>query len=130
MNGGVMVTKKVNHDYNRLNQLNRSNGERPTQLLTTVQAAKKANTTPDGISCMRDNNKILAIKWDVGYLYPAFQFIDHLLRFIPDIINCIETNDPLLIWRDMVTPYEELDGRTPVDAMRHGEISSVYRHVL
>jgi hypothetical protein len=63
-----------------------------------------------------------------AYTYPAFQFEDgKTLNALKEILKALKSHDPWMQSIFFVNENDRLEGRTPLEVLRQGELDAVIR---
>lgn len=97
--------------------------------LTTAEAAKRLKLSRQGPHDRRRDHQLLGVPHNSDWLFPAWQFDGRtrtgVLRGLPPVLDVLA---PLDEWDQafwLTTPTPELDGRTPVEALREVDPGAV-----
>lgn len=94
------------------------------------QVARRLGVTPLMVEQLRQNQRLLAIQCDHGFAYPSWQFEGRgMLSGFPTVLGALRGHDPRSQLAFFVTSHTGLDGRTPLDALRAGELDAVLQVV-
>jgi hypothetical protein len=95
--------------------------------ISTEQAARTLNTTPDVIEKRRQEGILLGLRGDGdGYVYPVWQF-DHEkpIRGLSAVLQELQGVGPWMRAAFMLTGDAHLGGERPLDVLRRGETEAV-----
>jgi hypothetical protein len=97
--------------------------------LTPDQVAKILALSTETVDKRRSSNQLLAVPRGVhGFSYPRFQFDDgKTLAGLEDALEVLRAVDPWMQLNFFTTSNGRLDGKTPIEALRSGEIDQVVK---
>jgi len=101
-------------------------------LLTTTQVAKLLNLTNQAVLKRADQNKLVDITQERrGHYFPAFQFTQEgkVVAGIPEVLSELAKGSHAG-WAAVtffVSGNERLDGRTPLEVLKAGDVAAVVR---
>ncbi|MDJ0729851.1 MAG: hypothetical protein QNJ33_07645 [Crocosphaera sp.] len=94
--------------------------------LSSNDVCQKLNCSPQDLDQMRDNNHILGIEIDDEYVYPAWQFVDgKIISGFDKVLYELKRDGVWTVMIFMLTGDVRLDGKTPLEMLRQGEIDQV-----
>jgi hypothetical protein len=94
--------------------------------LTTKQVANFLGLSAEAVDRRRASNQLLAVPRGDGFSYPGFQFDEgKTLPGMEDVLRALSAVDPLMQLLFFNSANERLDGRTPIEALRQGELERV-----
>lgn len=94
--------------------------------VTASEAAEFLGMTKQGVHKARTEGRLLGLpKGQNKYLYPVWQFPKgKILEGLKDVYSAIDGSD-WMIASFMLAPNERLNKRTPIEAMKRGQIAKV-----
>jgi hypothetical protein len=97
--------------------------EKAGGLLSSKKAAEVLGISPRALHKRLSKGSLVALQMAGGGLgYPAFQFENDLMQAgISAVVKAINVNDPWAILSFLFLRLGELEGRTPVEAIRKGK---------
>lgn len=118
------VLDGVTRDFHRRDEI-------LADALTTAQVARRLRLSRQGPHDRRAQHRLLGVPHNRDWLFPAWQLDprtrDGVVRGLPDVLQALAPMDPWdqAFWLTSARP--ELDGRTPIEAVRDGEVDVVAR---
>jgi hypothetical protein len=105
--------------------------ERAGGGLTVGRVADWLEITPAAVHARRQRGTLLAVPRANGeHLYPAFQFTgDGTLAGLGRVLQSFQVEGPWTKLSVLLSPADALDGRTPLDALRDGDIEGAVQAV-
>jgi hypothetical protein len=98
-------------------------------LLHTYEVAERLELTQGAVRLRRESGRLVALPLDDGtWVFPAWQFTDHgLLPGLEDVLRSLTASDAWsrILFLQSGDPY--LNGQTPLELIRRGEIEPVRR---
>jgi Rv2175c C-terminal domain of unknown function/Protein of unknown function (DUF2384) len=98
----------------------------PAQLITTAFSISEKSLWE-----LVDSGGVLAFQYQSRMLFPLWQFDpaspDHLVPHLGEVLSILQYRTPEEVIDWLRTPKRRLDGRSPLDALRHDEHSVVLR---
>ena len=92
------------------------------------QVARRLGITPLMVEQLRQTHRLLAVPCGNGFVYPAWQFEGRgMLSGFPTVLGVLRGLDATSQLAFFVTPHHGLEGRTPLDALRAGDLEAVLR---
>ncbi len=92
------------------------------------QVARRLGISPLMVEQLRQTRRLLAVPCGNGFVYPAWQFEGRgMLSGFPTVLGALRGHDPTSQLAFFVTPHHGLEGRTPLDALRAGDLEAVLR---
>jgi hypothetical protein len=109
--------------------------QRTAQARTTIedtvragQVARRLGVTPLMVEQLRQTHRLLAVPCDHGFAYPSWQFEGRgILSGFPTVLGALRSHDPNSQLAFFLTSHAGLNGRTPLDALRAGELDAVLK---
>lgn len=99
-------------------------------VLSAEEAGKIAGITRQAIDKRRRSNAILAVREGSDWKYPACQFQDgEVLLGIAEVVRGLEGQGAWATLDFLLAPDSALDGRSPLEALRQGDLGAVERVV-
>lgn len=99
-------------------------------VLSAEKAGKIVGITRQAIDKRRRGNAILAIREGSDWKYPAFQFRDgEVLPGIAEVVRGFEGQGAWVTLDFLLASESALGGRSPLDALREGDLGAVERLV-
>jgi hypothetical protein len=94
---------------------------------SSEQVARLLGMSRQAVDERRKRGKLIGLtRGKRGYAYPAWQFDDGAaLLGLEKILDVLRGHDPWMQSTFMLNRNERLDGKSPVEVLRHGEIESV-----
>jgi hypothetical protein len=119
-----LVAAKLRGLYRRQEMLRIAGG-----ALTSEKVAEVLNLSRQAVDKRRSSNQLLALtQGRRGYSYPGFQFEEgKTLSGLEDVLNALGALDPWMQLNFFTTPIERLNGKTPIEALRKGNVNEVVR---
>jgi hypothetical protein len=97
-------------------------------MVRAGQVARRLGITPLMVEQLRRDNRLLAVPCDNGFAYPSWQFEGRgMLSGFPTVLSVLRGHDPAAQLAFFVTPHESIQHRTPLDALRSGDLEAVVR---
>lgn len=94
--------------------------------LSIREACYKLNCEPQYLAQMRENGHLIGIEVDDQYVYPAWQFVDgKILPGLDQVLSELKQDGIWTVMIFMLTGDLRLDGKTPLEMLRQGEIEQV-----
>lgn len=94
--------------------------------LSSREACETLNCSYKDLVEMRKNGHIIGIEVDGKYVYPAWQFVDgEILSGLGKVLSELENDGIWTIMIFMLTGDRRLDGKTPLEMLRQGEVDQV-----
>lgn len=96
--------------------------------LPVGEVASQCGISTQAVNKRRESGTILGVRLGRrDYFYPAWQFEKDgtVLRGLSDVLACIPIDDPWMRLSFFLTEDARLEGRTPLQALREGDIESV-----
>ena len=104
--------------------------ERAGGVLSAEEAGKITGITRQAIDKRRRSNAIVAVREGSDWKYPACQFRDgEVLPGIAEVVRGLEGQGAWATLDFLLAPDSALGGRSPLEALRQGDISAVERLV-
>ena len=104
--------------------------ERAGGVLSAEDAGKITGITRQAIDKRRRSNAIVAVRDGSDWKYPACQFRDgEVLPGIAEVVRGLEGQGAWATLDFLLAPDSALGGRSPLEALRQGDISAVERLV-
>ncbi|EYF01764.1 hypothetical protein [Chondromyces apiculatus] len=100
--------------------------------LQVEEAATQLGITPAELEQRRAAGKVLGVELEPeGYGYPSWQFIGpHMLLGIEEIMPLLADDPPLAQMRFFLTSNPRLQGKSPLQMLRHGAVDKVRKAAL
>lgn len=99
-------------------------------VLSAEEAGKIVGITRQAIDKRRRSNAILAVREGSDWKYPACQFRDgEVLPGIAEVVRGLEGQGAWATLDFLLAPDSALDGRSPLAALRQGDLAAVERVV-
>lgn len=100
--------------------------EEPDALVDVVEFARRRGTSPDVVGKLVAQRRLFSLDRDGRTLYPAF-FADPTadIKRLETVCRRLGTLSGGSKWQFFVTPKGSLAGRTPLDALRDGDVATV-----
>jgi hypothetical protein len=97
--------------------------------LTAEEAADLLGISRQAVDKRRNQNQLIGLtQGRRGYAYPAFQFEDgKTLAGFEAVLQELSSHDPWMQLIFFANGSDRLDGRSPLEALRQGELDSVIR---
>ena len=97
--------------------------------LTIKEVADLLGITRQAVGTRRSRNRLIGLpQGRRGYVYPAFQFErGETLTGLKEVLEALSEHDPLTQLIFFVDRHDRLNSRTPVEAMRAGQLDAVVR---
>ena len=98
-------------------------------ILTSEQVATLLGISRQAVDKRRGSNQLLALtQGKRGYSYPSFQFEDgKVVQGLQDVLKELASLDPWMQLAFFTSPNERLDGKSPIRALRSGNVGDVVR---
>ncbi len=94
--------------------------------LSNSEACQQLNCKPQDLAQMRENGHLIGIEVDDHYVYPTWQFVDgKILPGLDKLFSELKRDGIWTIMIFMLTGDLRLDGKTPLEMLRQGEIEQV-----
>lgn len=96
------------------------------EVATPTSLCDRLGVSRSAINAWRQSNDVIALpKGKRGHVYPLLQFKDgRPIKEIKVILGLTSNND-LVAWRWLTTPNMDFEFKTPIEALREGEVASV-----
>jgi hypothetical protein len=97
--------------------------------LTVKEVADLLGITRQAVGKRRSLNRLIGLpQGGRGYAYPAFQFErGETLTGLKEVLEALSEHDPFTQLIFFVDRHDRLNSRTPVEAMRAGQLDAVVR---
>jgi hypothetical protein len=77
---------------------------------------------------LRQTGRLLAVPCNHGFAYPSWQFEGRgMLSGFPTVLGTLRDREPSSQLAFFITPHDGLAGRTPLEALRSGDLEAVLR---
>lgn len=97
--------------------------------MTSEQVAEALNLSRQAVDKRRTSNQLLALtQGKRGYSYPSFQF--HEGKTLDGFEHVLKSLNALDSWMQLnffTSPDEQLEGKSPIEALQQGKINEVAR---
>lgn len=105
--------------------------ERAGGGLSAGAVAERLDVTPAAVHARRARGTLLAVPRANGeHLYPAFQFTgDGTMAGLGRVLQSFQVEGPWTKLSVLLSPADSLDGRTPLDALRAGDVEGAAQAV-
>lgn len=96
-------------------------------VLTLAEAAQALGLTPAGVTDRSRAGKLIVLEPAArGRRYPAWQFREELAGGpLEAVLDVLKGHSSWTIHRFFTTPDNTLEGRTPLEVLRHGDLEAV-----
>jgi hypothetical protein len=92
------------------------------------QVARRLGITPLVVEQLRQGQRLLAVPAGHGFAYPSWQFEGRgMLSGFLTVLGALHGQEPNSQLAFFVTPHDGLEGRTPLDVLRSGDLDAVLR---
>lgn len=98
-------------------------------VISVTKVADILQISRQAVEKRRQSGSLLAVEAGRrGYLYPAWQFEDdRMLTSVPRVLAALKGHSPWSMLRFFVNGNHRLEGRSPIQALRKGELEKVLR---
>lgn len=94
--------------------------------LSSREVCQKLNCSTQDLAEMQENSHIIGIEVNQEYVYPAWQFVDGgILSGLDKVLDELKSDGIWTVMIFMLTGDLRLDGKTPLEMLRQGEIAQV-----
>ncbi len=91
--------------------------------VTAIKAAGLLGKTRQAVEKRRERGTLLAVVAQGEYLYPLFQFENEaVLDGLPEVLQAFTVRNGWTQLSVLLSPQDGLDGRSVVDALKHGDV--------
>lgn len=98
----------------------------PENTVRAGQVARRLGVTPLVVEQLRQAQRLLAVPCEHGFAYPSWQFEGRgMLSGFPTVLGALRGYEPHRQLAFFLTSQPGLNGQTPLDALRAGEIEAV-----
>jgi hypothetical protein len=95
-------------------------------MLPPEAAASHAGISRQGLDLRRTAGRALALSFAKrGFRYPAWQFDEKIAEPLAKVLEALSLRDPWRRYFFLTQPEPLLDGRTPLEALRTGDVTRV-----
>jgi hypothetical protein len=98
-------------------------------MLTVKEVADLLGITPQAVGKRRSLKRLIGVaQGRRSYAYPALQFERReILTGLKEVLEVLSSHDPWMQLIFFANPNDRLNGRTPLEALRMGQLDAVLR---